>query len=256
MTLQEHISSIIDNPAQTIDPEWFEQLNNEHPYFTLPAALVLQHNGETLTPEQRSSLMAQIALNAADKDTLVKLIDPDAAEWANFYPEEEKAPRVDTNTAIDKFIDTYGNPDPREEEILTRLIFNPTPDYAQILAEEEERSVPDQDTAQGDSQDAKINAFIIKSREQQKHFPSVVDEPQPEPQIVSDGSTVTSPEANDDSLLSESLAKIYIKQRRYSKAYEIIHNLSLNFPEKSIYFADQLRFLQKLSKIENNKKTS
>ena len=256
MTLQEHISSIIDSPAQAIDPEWFEQLNNEHPYFTLPAALVLQHNGETLTPEQRSSLMAQIALNAADKDTLVKLIDPDAAEWANFYPEEEKAPRVDTNTAIDKFIDTYGNPDPREEEILTRLIFNPTPDYAQILAEEEERSVPDQDTAQGDSQDAKINAFIIKSREQQKHFPSVVDEPQPEPPIVSDGSTVTSPEANDDSLLSESLAKIYIKQRRYSKAYEIIHNLSLNFPEKSIYFADQLRFLQKLIKIENNKKTS
>jgi hypothetical protein len=34
MTLQEHISSIIDSPAQTIDPEWFEQLNNEHPYFT------------------------------------------------------------------------------------------------------------------------------------------------------------------------------------------------------------------------------
>lgn len=256
MSLQERISSIIDNPTQAIDQEWIEWLNAEHPYFTLPGALMLQHNAEALTPEQRNGLMAQIALNAADKDALVKLIDPDAAEWANFYPEDEKAPQVDTTAAINKFIDTYGNPDPREEEILTRLIFNPTPDYAQILAEEEERSVPDQDAAQGDSQDAKINAFIIKSREQQKHFPSVVDEPQPEPQIVSDGSTVTFPEANDDSLLSESLAKIYIKQRRYSKAYEIIRNLSLNFPEKSIYFADQLRFLQKLIKIENNKKTS
>ena len=58
---------------------------------------------------------------------------------------------------------------------------------------------------------------------------------------------VQSPEATpDDSMLSESLAKIYIKQHKYSKAYEIIRNLSLNFPEKSIYFADQLRFLQKL----------
>jgi len=48
------------------------------------------------------------------------------------------------------------------------------------------------------------------------------------------------------STLSESLAKIYIKQRRYAKAYEIISDLSLKFPEKSVYFADQLRFLQKL----------
>ena len=54
-------------------------------------------------------------------------------------------------------------------------------------------------------------------------------------------------------MLSESLAKIYIKRRRYEKAYEIIHTLSLNFPEKSIYFADQLRFLKKLI-LNNNLK--
>ena len=57
-------------------------------------------------------------------------------------------------------------------------------------------------------------------------------------------------------MLSESLAKIYIKQRKYSKALEIIKTISLKFPEKSIYFADQIRFLQKLIKtetIKNNK---
>ena len=48
------------------------------------------------------------------------------------------------------------------------------------------------------------------------------------------------------SLLSESLAKIFIKQGRYERAFEIISNLSLNYPEKSIYFADQLRFLEML----------
>ena len=55
-----------------------------------------------------------------------------------------------------------------------------------------------------------------------------------------------SPDSSGDSLLSESLAKIYIRQHRYDKALEIIQSLSLNFPEKSIYFADQIRFLKKL----------
>ncbi|MDE6268250.1 MAG: hypothetical protein K2M04_04115, partial [Muribaculaceae bacterium] len=59
--------------------------------------------------------------------------------------------------------------------------------------------------------------------------------------------------AADDSLLSESLAKIYIRQHDYVRAYEIIERLNLNFPEKSIYFADQLRFLRKIIDIQSKK---
>ena len=50
----------------------------------------------------------------------------------------------------------------------------------------------------------------------------------------------------DDSCFTETLAKIYIKQRRYDKALEIIKKLSLNYPKKNAYFADQIRFLEKL----------
>ena len=39
----------------------------------------------------------------------------------------------------------------------------------------------------------------------------------------------------------------------YSKALEIIQRLSLQFPKKNAYFADQIRFLEKLI-INNNKK--
>jgi len=58
---------------------------------------------------------------------------------------------------------------------------------------------------------------------------------------------------NDDSMLSESLAKMYISRHKYSKALEIIESINLNFPEKSIYFADQIRFLRKLVLIETLK---
>lgn len=56
----------------------------------------------------------------------------------------------------------------------------------------------------------------------------------------------------EDSCLTETLARIYIKQKRYEKALQIIKNLSLKYPEKNVYFADQIRFLEKL--IINTKK--
>ena len=51
---------------------------------------------------------------------------------------------------------------------------------------------------------------------------------------------------NETSFFSETLAKIYIKQRKYDKALEIIRKLNLIYPEKNRYFADQIRFLEKL----------
>lgn len=53
----------------------------------------------------------------------------------------------------------------------------------------------------------------------------------------------------DESYFTETLARIYLKQRRYEKALEIIQSLYLNFPNKSIYFADQIRYLEKLVRI-------
>ena len=58
-------------------------------------------------------------------------------------------------------------------------------------------------------------------------------------------------ETNNESYFTETLARIYNKQGRYEKALEIIQRLNLNYPKKNAYFADQIRFLEKL--ILNNK---
>lgn len=50
----------------------------------------------------------------------------------------------------------------------------------------------------------------------------------------------------DEGYFTETLARIYVKQQRYDKALEIIKKLYLKYPKKNAYFADQIRFLEKL----------
>ncbi len=54
-----------------------------------------------------------------------------------------------------------------------------------------------------------------------------------------------------DSLFTETLAGIYIKQGRYDKAYQMLEALQQNNSEQRQYFALQMNFLKKL--IENDK---
>ena len=77
-----------------------------------------------------------------------------------------------------------------------------------------------------------------------------VPQPAPEAPAVDTAAAKPAPVAPVSSSLQESLAKSYIRQGRFQKAYDIISELNLNNPEKSAYFADQLRFLQKIIRIQ------
>ena len=55
----------------------------------------------------------------------------------------------------------------------------------------------------------------------------------------------------DNEFFTETLAQIYIKQGKFEQAIEIIKRLSLKYPKKNRYFADQIRFMEKI--IINNK---
>ena len=51
---------------------------------------------------------------------------------------------------------------------------------------------------------------------------------------------------DQDALMTETLAKVYLQQKNYKKALQAYTILSLKYPEKSGFFADQIRAIKKL----------
>jgi len=54
--------------------------------------------------------------------------------------------------------------------------------------------------------------------------------------------------SQDSSLMTETLAKVYLEQKKYENAMQAYRILSLKYPEKSGFFADQIKRIQILQK--------
>lgn len=138
-------------------------------------------------------------------------------------------------------------------------------DYQEVISIESEVEVneleigeeiePIEDTVQMKHQSI-IDSFMAKAED--KENLRITFDPSEQTDLY-DGDDVplqeeTTEELDDDFFFTQTLANIYIKQKKYNRAYEIIKRLSLNYPEKNIYFADQLSFLEKVIKNSNKNK--
>lgn len=248
MTFAEALHRITACPEAVPDRETADALRDaaaRWPFSALAPALLLRYG--LVEPGEADAMRARVAVLTADKQALASLAAAPGEDPATFYPPQPVAEPVSTDSAIDTFLDTYGRTSPEEDALLERLIFNPVPEYADLLEDSEAQSAP------STAQDAMIDAFLRREEEvpTPPEMPAPAEpspaEPAPQPEAATAPESAATPA---DSSLSESLARIFIGRGSYGRALEIISDLAARFPEKNPFYADQIRYLQKLVTLQ------
>ena len=227
-----------------------------YPYYQTARLLMLQ-NLYLLHDPTFDEELRRAAIYITDRRVLFQMIE--AAHYrlrpakssapASPSSSEPSSPENRTLSLIDSFLDSMPKEDETADEKKKKKR-KPTPadaavDYVAYLLETE-GDIPTEDVPEMKGQNL-IDSFINNDNGRI----ILSEEPTLTPQL--DNPADEGENATDEGYFTETLARIYIKQGRYSKALEIIRRLSLVYPKKNAYFADQIRFLEKLI-INNNKK--
>ena len=239
------ITELIKHPEQ-LDRETLYELRSTlalYPYFQTARLLMLQ-NLYLLHDPSFDEELRRAAIYITDRKVIFRLVE--AAHYRlpqrqrDNEAEKEKS-EEDINRTIN-LIDNFLDSIPKEEVKEGKKKRRPTPadaavDYVAYLLESEEDSDKDGEDVPLLKGQSLIDTFI----ENDKGKIVLSETPQFTPEMEANG--ITEEKDGDESYFTETLARIYIKQGRYSKALEIIKRLSLNYPKKNAYFADQIRFL-------------
>ena len=255
----EDLYRLMEHPEKLTE-ETLPQLKlivDEFPYFSIARLLYLK-NLAKLNDVRFGSALKKMAVCVPDRRKLFMLIEGEhfGLHLAS-VDEKEQAGQSDAFSLIDAFLSNQKQAVEEKESPL----FEPSAsvDYLHWSLSETHTRTDETPDVPLQHQDL-IDSFIEKDRQRKR-----MDEPEEE-MLSEEPVAYSLPEGKNDlpegetelhrplndSYFTETLAHIYIKQKRYEKALLIIKNLNLKNPEKNAYFADQIRFLEKL--IINTKK--
>ncbi len=222
---QQDIIEMVKNPAE-IKPRWIPELSEflrEYPYsqtFRMLYLKALKNAGDFRYESEKSHVSAYIL----DRAVLADLMDREPLH----HSEEEKQKKSGVNQSEEKSQAVPKN----------NVAVSPITD---IMAElEQMQPVAVQPKKKSSSRrQGMIDSFLEESKGKSVE---IKVKQEPESQIVEDR---TEGQGNEQ-FYTETLAKIYVKQKKYDQAVKIFKRLMTKNSEKSVYFAAQVRFFERL----------
>ena len=217
-------------------------LTARYPYYQTARLLMLQ-NLYLLHESSFDDELRRAAIYITDRKVLFNLVEASHYQLrANRDNDTANVAEGDrTLSLIDQFLSNVPDQEHgRKERGRRPTAADATVDYAAYLLEQD--STEDNQTT-GATPEMRGQNLIDNFIEKDEQRIQLQEEPEYVPQLTDE-----SAKSGEESYFTETLARIYIKQGRYSKALEIIKRINLNYPKKSVYFADQIRFLEKLIK--------
>ena len=251
------LTDLIKHPEQ-LDRDTLYELRSMlalYPYFQ-PARLLLLQNLYLLHDASFDEELRKAAIYITDRKVLFQMIEAGHYQLRTTKREDHAVSNTkkgDNNSRtislIDSFLDTIPSESDQNEPKRKPTPADAAVDYVAYLLESESEEERQQAT---ETPLLKGHSLIDSFIENDKGKIVLNENPVLKPELEEETSEESEKNGNE-SYFTETLARIYIKQGRYLKALEIIQRLSLQYPKKNAYFADQIRFLQKLI-INNNKK--
>ncbi len=229
------------------------QLVDRYPYFHAARIAYLRNLYKNHDPNFGQELR-KAALYLPSREVLYAMIEGERLNPAQFAKSQGVRPKKSgsedsstrTESLIGQFLDTVDDPKPRRAQKTDASV-----DYLEFLRQNEMNSEvfgtadsKGHKTKQQEKGNDVINKFLENEGKFQIHERKDEELLHPQEKFENEA---------DSGVLTEMMAKIYIKQGKYDKAFEIIKRLSLKNPKKNRYFADQIRFLQKIIINNNNK---
>ncbi len=224
------------------------QLLERYPYYQAVRLLLLRSLYETHDPSFGQELR-KASVFIPSRRVLYNLIEGDRLKpvpESRIHRVEDYSDNASDRTylLIDDFLTTTPEEPEAQPKTRKRPMVDASTDYISYMMQVEE------DTSTGDSQ-AGNNTYgqpLLDSFLQQGN---IVIQEQPDEELQKPD--LEGEMGMDSQIFTETLARIYIKQGKFDKALEIIRQLSLNYPKKNRYFADQIRYLEKIIANNNNK---
>lgn len=242
------IVELIHHPEQ-LDRETLYELRSMlalYPYYQTARLLMLK-NLYLLHDTSFDEELRRAAVYITDRKVIFQMVEAAHYKLHVTKAEKDTANAEERDMRTISLIDTFLESIPKEEPKDDKQKRKPTPadaavDYVAYLLESENDKGQRDNMPQLNRQDL-IDSFINGDKRK-----IVLNE---EPELKPELETVPAKEA-DDGYYTETLARIYIKQGSYKKALDILQRLDAQPANKNAYFADQIRFLEKLI-INNNK---
>jgi len=230
------------------DIDSLRNLVDEYPYFQTAVFLYLK-SIYLFKNEEFEKELARLSISISDRRALFYYIFSE--EYDLFFQQTGKKETQEdrTNILLNAFFESKGEDNANNdlEYSISHSSLASTDYFSYLKISSVKENSEEQPKATQLKHQGIIDTFINKSEiEGGIHIPLNKGDGQYSDNDYEDDSNKDGDELNEDIFFTETLAKIYIKQKKYDKAYKIIKHLSLNYPKKNIYFADQLNFLEKL----------
>lgn len=253
------LSRLIQHPEEMNKETLYDlrELLALYPYYQTARLLMLQ-NLYILHDSSFDEELKKAAIYITDRNIIFQMVE--AAHYqlkkAVTHPEEahdgKKTQADRTSSLIDNFLDSIPADADNKKEVQKR---RPTPadaaiDYVSYLLETENEDEKQEEKERTSRTMTLIDDFIDDGGFKLPKVGNSDYKPEYTPEMEEESKP--SEETENSGYFTETLARIYIKQGKYEKALDIITRLHKQHPHKSAYYADQMRFLEKL--IINNKK--